>query len=117
MLAAGGSDIDGLLGLLDGHVGAYVYTSSIMAYDQSWVGVFPWTEDQPTNADGATSYGGFKALAEASMLARHSANGFPASVVRPAATFSGVAGSFVPPAKMAQCSGYAPSAWNAAPIG
>lgn len=87
VMAAGGSDIDGLLGLLDGHVGAYVYTSSIMAYDQSWVGVFPWTEDQPTNADGATSYGGFKALAEASMLARHAANGFPASVVRPAAIY------------------------------
>ena len=77
VMAAGGSDIDGLLDLLDGHVGAYVYTSSIMAYDQSWVGVFPWTEDQPTNPDGPTSYGGFKALAEASILARHAATGFP----------------------------------------
>ncbi len=87
VMAAGGSDIDGLLDLLDGHVGAYVYTSSIMAYDQSWAGVFPWTEDQPTNRDGATSYGGFKALAEGSILARHAATGFPGSVVRPAAIY------------------------------
>lgn len=87
VMAAGGSDIDGLLDLLDGHVGAYVYTSSIMAYDQSWVGVFPWTEEQPTNGDGAASYGGFKALAEASMLARHAATGFPASIARPAAIY------------------------------
>jgi nucleoside-diphosphate-sugar epimerase len=87
VMAAGGSDIDGLLDLLEGHVGSYVYTSSIMAYDQSWVGVFPWVEDQPTNPDGATGYGGFKALAEASMLARHAARGFPAAVVRPAAIY------------------------------
>ncbi len=87
VMAAGGSDIEGLLDLLDGQVGAYVYTSSIMAYDQSWAGVFPWTEDQPTNPDGATSYGGFKALAEASILARRAATGFPGSVVRPAAIY------------------------------
>lgn len=87
VMAAGGSDIDGLLDLLDGHVDSYVYTSSVMAYDQSWVGVFPWREDQPTNPDGPTSYGGFKALAEASMLARHAATGFPAAVVRPAAIY------------------------------
>ena len=87
VMAAGGSDIDGLLDLLDGHVGRYVFTSSIMAYDQSWVGVFPWTEDQPTNPDGPGSYGGFKAMAETSMLARHAATGFPATVVRPAAIY------------------------------
>ena len=87
VMAAGGSDINGLLDELDGHVGSYVYTSSIMAYDQSWVGVFPWTEDQPINPDGPTSYGGFKAIAETSMLARHAATGFPASVVRPAAVY------------------------------
>ena len=45
----GESDIDGLLDLLDGSVGAYVYTSSMMAYDESWVGRFPWTEDKPSN--------------------------------------------------------------------
>jgi nucleoside-diphosphate-sugar epimerase len=87
VMAAGGSDIDGLLDLLDGHAGRYVFTSSIMAYDQSWGGVFPWTEGQPTNPDGPASYGGFKALAEASMLARHATTGFPATGVRPAAIY------------------------------
>ncbi len=87
VMAAGGSDVEGLLDLLDGRTGSYVYVSSIMAYDQSWVGVIPWTEDQPTNGDGARSYGGFKALAEASMLARHRATGFPVSIVRPAAIY------------------------------
>ena len=87
VMAAGGSDIEGLVALLDGRVGAYVFTSSIMAYDQSYVGWFPWTEDQPTNPDGPTSYGGFKAMSEAAMLARHAATGFPASVARPAAIY------------------------------
>ena len=87
VMAAGGSDIDGLLDLLDGRIGAYVYTSSIMAYDQSWVGVFPWTEDQPTNPDGPSSYGGFKAIAERAILARHARTGFPGSVARPAAVY------------------------------
>ena len=87
VMAAGGSDIDGLLDLLDGHVGHYVYVSSIMAYDQSLVGIFPWTEDLPTNPDGTASYGGFKAVAEAAMLDRHAATGFPATIVRPAAIY------------------------------
>jgi nucleoside-diphosphate-sugar epimerase len=87
VMAAGGSDMEGLLDLLDGHVGSYVYTSSVMAYDQSWIGVFPWVEDQPTNPDGPTSYGGFKAMAESTLLARYAATGFPASVVRPAAIY------------------------------
>ncbi|HZB42982.1 MAG TPA: NAD-dependent epimerase/dehydratase family protein [Ilumatobacter sp.] len=87
VMAAGGSDIDGLLDLLDGRVGAYVYTSSILAYDQSWVGVFPWTEQQPTNRDGPASYGGFKAMAEQAILARHARTGFPGSVARPAAIY------------------------------
>ena len=87
VMAAGGSDIDGLLDLLDGRAGAYIYTSSIMAYDPSWVGVFPWTEDQPTNPDGPASYGGFKAIAERAILARHASTGFPGSVVRPAAIY------------------------------
>jgi 2'-hydroxyisoflavone reductase len=87
VMAAGGSDVDGLIELLDGHVGNYVYTSSVMAYDQSWLGVFPWVESQPTNRDGPGSYGGFKAFAEASMLARHARTGFPASIVRPAAIY------------------------------
>jgi nucleoside-diphosphate-sugar epimerase len=87
VMAAGGSDIEGLLDLLEGHVEHYVYVSSIMAYDQSLVGIFPWTEEMPTNADGPASYGGFKALAEAGMLRRHATSGFPATVVRPAAIY------------------------------
>ena len=87
VMAAGGMDIDGLLDLLDGHVGHYVYVSSVMAYDQSLIGVFPWTEDLPTNPDGPTSYGGFKALAEAATLERHARSGFPATIVRPAAIY------------------------------
>ena len=87
VMAAGGSDFDGLLDLLDGRVGGYVYTSSVMAYDQSWVGVFPWVESQPTNPGGASTYGGFKALAEATLLGRHGRTGFPASIVRPAAIY------------------------------
>ncbi len=87
VMAAGGTDIEGLVDLFDGRVGAYVYTSSIMAYDQSWAGVFPWREDQPSNPEGAASYGGFKAVAEAAMLERHAATGFPVSVARPAAIY------------------------------
>ena len=87
VMAAGGSDMEALLDLLDGRVGHYVYVSSIMAYDQSLAGIFPWTEDLPTNPDGPASYGGFKAVAEAAMLARHEASGFPATIVRPAAIY------------------------------
>lgn len=87
VMAAGGSDIAGLIDILDGHIGRYVYTSSIMAYDQSWAGVFPWREDQPTNSDGPISYGGFKAVAESAMLARHATTGFPVTIVRPAAIY------------------------------
>ncbi len=87
VMAAGGSDIEGLVDLVDGRVGSYVYVSSIMAYDQSQVGIFPWTEDLATNPEGASSYGGFKALAETAMLARWERSGFPVSVVRPAAIY------------------------------
>lgn len=91
VMAAGGSDIPALLDLLDGAVGHYVYVSSIMAYDQSLVGLVPWTEDMPTEASARDAtpgtYGGFKAAAEATMLARHARTGFPATVVRPAAIF------------------------------
>ncbi len=87
VMVAGGADISGLLDLVDGHVGHYVYVSSIMAYDQSWNGVVPWTEGQPTDQSGPGTYGGFKAMAEAAMLTRHDASGFPVSVVRPAAIY------------------------------
>jgi nucleoside-diphosphate-sugar epimerase len=87
VMASGGSDIDGLLDLLDGHTNRYVYVSSIMAYDQSSVGIFPWTEDLGWNGDGPASYGGFKASTEQALLARNKATGFPAVVVRPAAIY------------------------------
>ena len=51
VMAAGGSDIEGLLDLLDGNVGRYVFVSSVMAYDQSLVGRFPcwprWPKGRP----------------------------------------------------------------------
>jgi nucleoside-diphosphate-sugar epimerase len=87
VMAAGGSDMEALLDLLDGRVGHYVYVSSIMAYDQTMAGIFPWTEELPTDPAGPATYGGFKAVAEAAMLARHARTGFPATVVRPAAIY------------------------------
>lgn len=85
--AAGAIDVEGLIGLLSGNIGRYVFVSSIMAYDQSMVGHFPWTEDLPSNSDDAGTYGGFKASAEATMLARHARSGFPVTIVRPAAIY------------------------------
>jgi nucleoside-diphosphate-sugar epimerase len=87
VMAASGSDFESLLNLVDGHVGRYIYVSSIMAYDQSLVGVFPWTEDLPTNGDGVKSYGGFKSMAEAALLERYSVTRFPVTIVRPAAIY------------------------------
>lgn len=87
LMAAGGSDFASLLDLVDGLVGSYVYVSSIMAYDQSLIGVFPWTEDLPANPEGTSSYGGFKAVAERALLERHARTGLPVSVVRPAAIY------------------------------
>jgi nucleoside-diphosphate-sugar epimerase len=86
VMVSGGSDIDYLFTLLDGHCGAYVYTSSIMAYRQD-IGVFPWTEDMGFNPDGPATYGGFKAKVEQAILARHRDYGFPGSIVRPAAIY------------------------------
>jgi len=87
VMVAGGSDIEGLLDLVDGRVGRYVYVSSIMAYDQSLVGVVPWVESMPTDAAGPATYGGFKAMAESAMLERWRRTGFPATIVRPAAIY------------------------------
>lgn len=87
VMVAGGGDIEGLLDLVDGNVGHYVYVSSIMAYDQSQTGVVPWTEDMASDRSGARSYGGFKAMAENSMFKRHAQTGFPVTVVRPAAIY------------------------------
>ncbi|HEY3263059.1 MAG TPA: NAD-dependent epimerase/dehydratase family protein [Pseudonocardiaceae bacterium] len=82
---AGGSPISQLLGLLDGRVGAYVFVSSVMAYQPT--PLMPWTEDQPTSTDPPTKYGGFKAYAEGEILERHRRTGFPGSIARPAAIY------------------------------
>ncbi len=85
VMAAMGSNVSDLVDLLDGRVGAYVYTSSIMAYAPS--GVFPWDESFPTVDEGPNTYGGFKKATEEILLERHERTGFPASVVRPAAIY------------------------------
>ncbi|MGA0879375.1 MAG: NAD-dependent epimerase/dehydratase family protein [Ilumatobacteraceae bacterium] len=87
VMAAGGSDIEALIDIVDGRVGHYVYVSSIMAYDQSLVGVVPWTEDLPSDSAGVRTYGGFKATAERAMLARFERTGFPVTISRPAAIY------------------------------
>ena len=85
IMVAMGADLSELIDLLDGRVGAYVYTSSIMAYAPS--GVFPWDEGFPTVDEGPNTYGGFKRAMEEALLERHGRTGFPASVVRPAAIY------------------------------
>jgi nucleoside-diphosphate-sugar epimerase len=85
IMVAMGSSLSELVDLLDGRVGAYVYTSSIMAYAPS--GVFPWLESSATVDEGPNTYGGFKKMAEETLLAQHAKTGFPASVVRPASIY------------------------------
>jgi nucleoside-diphosphate-sugar epimerase len=85
LMVAMGSNLSDLIDLLDGRVGAYVYTSSIMAYAPT--GTFPWLESFATVDEGPNTYGGFKKMAEETLLERHSRTGFPASVVRPAAIY------------------------------
>ncbi len=85
VMAAGGGEFEELLGLLDGSVGAYVFVSSIMAYEPS--GIMPWLESAAFTSDPVTTYGGFKAHAEQAILERHAATGFPGSVARPAAIY------------------------------
>jgi nucleoside-diphosphate-sugar epimerase len=85
VMVAGGSPFSELLELFDGRSAAYVFVSSIMAYQAS--PLMPWTEDQPTSADPTSTYGGFKAYAEAEVLRRHARTGFPGSIARPAAIY------------------------------
>ncbi len=85
VMVAGGSPIADLLELFDGRTGAYVFVSSVMAYQPS--PLMPWTEDQPTSTDPVSTYGGFKAYAEAEVLKRHELTGFPGSIARPAAIY------------------------------
>jgi nucleoside-diphosphate-sugar epimerase len=85
VMVAGGSPFADLLALFDGRTEAYVFVSSIMAYQHS--PLLPWTEDQPASAEPVTSYGGFKAYAEAAVRERHGLTGFPGSIARPAAIY------------------------------
>jgi nucleoside-diphosphate-sugar epimerase len=85
VMVAGGSPIGDLLDLFRGRTAAYVFVSSIMAYEPS--PFMPWTEDQPVSSDPPTSYGGFKAYAENEILRRFATTGFPGSVARPAAIY------------------------------
>jgi nucleoside-diphosphate-sugar epimerase len=85
IMVAMGSNMQDMVDLLDGNVGAYVFTSSIMAYAQS--GVFPWDETFPTVDEGPNTYGGFKTMVEELLLAQHARTGFPASIVRPASIY------------------------------
>jgi nucleoside-diphosphate-sugar epimerase len=87
VMAAGGADFSALLELMDGNIGAYVYVSSIMAYDQSQIGHFPWTEELSVDRSGPHTYGGFKAMVETKLLDRCRATAFPASIARPAAIY------------------------------
>ena len=85
VMAAGGGEFEELLAMLDGRVGAYVFVSSIMAYEPS--GVMPWRETNEQTSDPITTYGGFKAHAERAILERFANTGFPGSIARPAAIY------------------------------
>jgi nucleoside-diphosphate-sugar epimerase len=85
VMVAGGSPIGELLELFDGRTGAYVFVSSIMAYQPT--PIMPWTEDLPVTSDPPTTYGGFKAFAEAEVRSRFQRTGFPGSIARPAAIY------------------------------
>lgn len=74
-----------LVSFLNGRTGAYVYVSSIMAYQPS--GTLPWPETQPLRAEAPTRYGGFKVHAERTLLTAHAERGFPAAIARPAAIY------------------------------
>jgi nucleoside-diphosphate-sugar epimerase len=85
VMVTGGSPIGELLELFDGRTGAYVFVSSITAYQPTPLN--PWTEDMPVTSDPPTVYGGFKAYAEGEILKRAAQTGFPGSVARPAAIY------------------------------
>ncbi len=85
IMVAMGSNLTDLVDMLDGRVGAYVYTSSIMAYAPC--GTSPWRESFATVDEGPNTYGGFKKASEEVLLERHGKTGFPASVVRPASIY------------------------------
>jgi len=81
LMAAMGASMPALIDLLDGHVGTYVYTSSIMVYEPC--GLFPWRESFSLVEEGPNTYGGFKKAMETALLERHDRSGFPACIVPP----------------------------------
>ncbi|MXP20010.1 NAD-dependent epimerase/dehydratase family protein [Gordonia sp. HNM0687] len=85
IMATDAENFTGLVDILEGNVGRYVYVSSVMAYAQA--GLFPWTEDFAQRDEPPTTYGGFKVFAENLLLERHRANGLPATIARPAAIY------------------------------
>lgn len=85
VMATDADNFRGLVDLVDGATGRYVYVSSVMAYAQS--GFFPWTEDFAQRDEPPTTYGGFKVFAENLLLERHGATGLPATIARPAAIY------------------------------
>jgi nucleoside-diphosphate-sugar epimerase len=85
VMVAGGSPIGELLDIFDGRTAAYVFVSSIMAYEPT--PLMPWTEDQPVSSDPPSTYGGFKAYAENEVRRRFAETGFPGSIARPAAIY------------------------------
>lgn len=85
IMATDADNFAGLVDLVDGAVGRYVFVSSVMAYAQS--GFFPWTEDFAQRDEPPTTYGGFKVFAENLLLERWRSTGLPAAIARPAAIY------------------------------
>jgi nucleoside-diphosphate-sugar epimerase len=85
IMATDAQNFSGLVDLIDGRTGRYLFVSSVMAYEFN--GFFPWPETAPPTDDPATTYGGFKAFAERTLLERFTATGLPATVARPAAIY------------------------------
>jgi nucleoside-diphosphate-sugar epimerase len=85
IMATDADNFTALVDLLDGRTGRYVFVSSVMAYQ--FTGFFPWPETAPVTDDPPTTYGGFKAFAEKTLLDRFYSSGLPATVARPAAIY------------------------------
>ena len=85
IMATDAANFTALVDLVDGRAGRYVFVSSVMAY--KFTGLLPWPETAPVTDDPPTTYGGFKAFAEQTLLDRFAATGLPATVARPAAIY------------------------------
>jgi nucleoside-diphosphate-sugar epimerase len=85
VMATDAANFTGLLDLVEGRAGRYVFVSSVMAYAQT--GFFPWYEDGPVRDEPPTTYGGFKVFAEQALMDRHRRGRLSAAVARPAAIY------------------------------